>query len=310
MASSQGHKSVSNVPLYASCITNIKHKARAWSVAGYSFDLEYSKIDSRIRVRGEYGAYSETEKLWHVEFYTWSHYFPNEPFPFPFPTTSGQAKLVSAADPAPPEPTGPFPPTDTSPFPAVPSPFPPVYTPGARSPEPKPATSRTSLPSQSSSSRPASFRMRGSSSAAHNFGIRGAAASSSSMSNRRHSPLPAKVSADVTIGRAYDNRPTRGRRGGGGGGGGGPYLSGTSPGRRPSPESSIGRLSLESRMGPIGGGGSGGTNGGHGQVGVGIGEKKKTGRKAVQAVRRQLKIARRTGGRSKGMGPGRPDAVL
>ncbi|KAJ5037328.1 uncharacterized protein L3040_007504 [Drepanopeziza brunnea f. sp. 'multigermtubi'] len=297
MASSQGHKSVSNVPLYASCITNIKHKARIWRIAGYSFDLEYSKIDSLIRNCGEYGEYSETEKLWHVELYIWSHYFPNEPFPFPCPTSSGQAMLVSDANPAPPEPTSHPRPTDISPFPAVFNPYPPVYMPGARSPEPEPATSRASLPSQSSSSS-ASFRIRGSSSATHNFGTQGAAASS--MSNRHHSPLPAKVSADVAIGRAYNNRPTRGRRGGGG-----PYLSGTSPGQPTSQESSIRRLSLESRMGPIGGGS--GTNGGHGQVGNG--EKKKTGRKAVQAVRRQLKIARRTGGRNKGMGLGRPNAV-
>ncbi|EKD18472.1 hypothetical protein MBM_03465 [Drepanopeziza brunnea f. sp. 'multigermtubi' MB_m1] len=334
MASSQGHKSVSNVPLYASCITNIKHKARIWRIAGYSFDLEYSKIDSLIRNCGEYGEYSETEKLWHVELYIWSHYctslnnplppraclapssktrtqhtrlrrmqltdpspVPNEPFPFPCPTSSGQAMLVSDANPAPPEPTSHPRPTDISPFPAVFNPYPPVYMPGARSPEPEPATSRASLPSQSSSSS-ASFRIRGSSSATHNFGTQGAAASS--MSNRHHSPLPAKVSADVAIGRAYNNRPTRGRRGGGG-----PYLSGTSPGQPTSQESSIRRLSLESRMGPIGGGS--GTNGGHGQVGNG--EKKKTGRKAVQAVRRQLKIARRTGGRNKGMGLGRPNAV-
>ena len=67
-------KAIPNQPLYDSCIINIKQKARSWGISSQNFDLDFALINSQIRVHGAYGAYNELEKLWHVEFYTWSKY--------------------------------------------------------------------------------------------------------------------------------------------------------------------------------------------------------------------------------------------
>ena len=43
-------------------------------ISSQNFDLDFALINSQVRVHGAYGAYNELEKLWHVEFYTWSKY--------------------------------------------------------------------------------------------------------------------------------------------------------------------------------------------------------------------------------------------
>ncbi|KAH6711317.1 hypothetical protein BKA61DRAFT_676527 [Leptodontidium sp. MPI-SDFR-AT-0119] len=245
-------------PLYISCIVNIKHKARSWGISSQNFDLDYTRISSQIRVHGAFGAYSEVEKTWHIEFYMWGKYFGSEPFPFPFPSTT-TATLISATNPAP-VPTGPRAMNSTP----VPNPYPPMYIPGPPqtpiintintgrfSPAPAPGSgSRANLSQYQNQyqhhqgSSPASGLKNG-------FTIRGIAAGGSP----RYS----------NMGQAYNNRPTRGR--------------GTD----------------ESRGTVVSKGGEGGgprledSRGGGGQ---------RNGRGAVYAARRQLKIARRTGGRN------------
>ncbi|KAK0115527.1 hypothetical protein ONS95_000194 [Cadophora gregata] len=194
-------KSVPTTPLYASCITNIKQKARSWGISSQNFDLDFALINSQIRVHGAYGAYSELEKIWHVEFYIWSKYFGNEPFPFPFPSIATPT-IISTSNPAP-APTGPRAMNSTP----VPNPFPPVYIPGPLQtpnintggfrihPAPVPGSgTRAQLSHQHQGSSPAS----GSRS---QFSIRGMAGKgvSGGPSQYRH------------MGQAYNNRPTRGR---------------------------------------------------------------------------------------------------
>ncbi|KAG4434066.1 hypothetical protein IFR05_010455 [Cadophora sp. M221] len=272
------NKVIPTTALYASCIINIKHKARVWGINSQSFDLDFARISSQIRVHGAYGAYSEVEKLWHIEFYVWEKYFGTEPFPFPFPSTTTPT-LISATNPAP-APTGPRAMKSTP----VPNPYPPMYIPGPPQtpvintntgrfgPAPAPGSgSRAHLSQyqnqnqQYQGSSPASGLRNG-------FTIRGLAASGGSPRYRN-------------IGQAYNNRPTRGRGtdesrgvvGSEGGEGSGQNLeSGRSGGNG-------GNQRLDN---PVGGGGGGG------------GGQQRNGRGAVYAARRQLKIARRTGGRN------------
>lgn len=68
------NKGAPTSPLYVSCIINIKQKARTWGISSHSFDMDYTRISSQIRVHGAYGAYNEVEKLWHIEFYMWGKY--------------------------------------------------------------------------------------------------------------------------------------------------------------------------------------------------------------------------------------------
>ncbi|CAL3972323.1 unnamed protein product [Diplocarpon coronariae] len=288
---------IPEIPLYASSIVNIKHKARTWSIAGAKFDLAHTKINSQIRVHAEYGAYNDMEKMWHVEFYVWSHFFRSEPFPFPFPSTA-LPLLISSNNPAP-EPTGPRP-TNSTP---VANPYPPIYTPGPRIPEHFKQVSRSSLPVEVQHASRGLHRQ----SSADSLIIRGAAALNRGHASpvtdhpafqgaaymNRSSPLHGNSNADVgrlynknqrslsdanaSIGRAYNNRSSRGRASTGRG-----ILLGTRP-------------SLESRMGPTAGAANGVA--GHGNSrSAGVGVAKRHRRTAVEAARRQMKISRRTGG--------------
>ncbi|PBP24277.1 hypothetical protein BUE80_DR004862 [Diplocarpon rosae] len=83
----------------------MKHEARTCNIASAKFEFYYTKINIKVRAHADYGAYNEMEKMWHVEFYVWSHYFLIESFPFPFPSAA-LPLLISDDNPAP-EPNGP-----------------------------------------------------------------------------------------------------------------------------------------------------------------------------------------------------------
>ncbi|KAH7319417.1 hypothetical protein BKA65DRAFT_482923 [Rhexocercosporidium sp. MPI-PUGE-AT-0058] len=266
------NKAIPTSPLYASCIINIKQKARTWGISSQNFDLDYTRISSQIRVHGAYGAYSEVEKLWHIEFYMWGKYFGVEPFPFPFPSTT-TATLISATNPAP-APMGSQAMNSTP----VLNPYPPMYTPG----EPHtPVTNAHNTcrfsPAPGSGSRAhlsqyLNQHHQGSSPESglrNGFMIRGLAGNTGSP---RYS----------NMGQAYNNRPTRGR---------GTYESRGAVG-------SEGYDGGERSGQPLDYKRSGGGQGGERVENGGGGGGQRNGRGAVYAARRQLKIARRTGGRN------------
>ncbi|CZT03068.1 uncharacterized protein RAG0_09945 [Rhynchosporium agropyri] len=247
------------MPLYVSCIANIKQKARTWGVPGHSFDLEYTRMSSQIRVHGAYGAYNDEEKIWHIEFYMWGRYFGTEPFPFPFPSTTS-AILISATNPAP-TPTGPRALNSTP----IPNPYPPMYIPAAPQ-TPKIATPSHFSPAPGSGSRAnLSQNYKGSSPASGprpGFTIRGLAANGGSPGFRH-------------MGQAYNHRPTRCR--------------GSDEQRGKENIRSGGTTVYEK----VDRSGHASQNGGD----FGGGRMYKNGRGAVHAARRQLKIAKRAGGR-------------
>ncbi|KAG4415705.1 hypothetical protein IFR04_011162 [Cadophora malorum] len=252
-------KAIPNQPLYASCIVNIKQKARSWGISSQNFDLDFALINSQVRVHGAYGAYNELEKLWHVEFYTWSKYFGDEPFPFPFPSTTAPT-LISASNPAP-APTGPRA-MNSAP---VPNPYPPVYIPGP--PQTPVVNTGGSSPATGSGTRAQlTHHHQGSppgSGLRNEFSIRGMAGKNANGGSPRY----------INMGQAYNNRPTRGRG---------------IVDREP-------RQNLNSE--PVGSSGRGPEHGGSNGNGGGSGGIQR-GRGAVYAARRQLKIARRAQGRN------------